>query len=227
MEEIKLEGSPAQLLVSDADDECEPVSIHEPPADDADDDDAEEAPPVPEELTPEERETRRQLIRKISRYRAIFGKELTDITTTGLDKMPLAALQDLATDVEFLVGTRRSARAVRGLFLGGLQAAELCGNLIGFRLQGLANVAAASEDLLTTVDEVAVKYESQLYVDPVARLALGIMQLAVAVDSHNRRKDDNSVTPVPAPAAANYQGPTPAPSQRPDNITAAKEYEDL
>ena len=149
---------------------------------------------------------------------------MTDITTTGLDKMPLAALQDLATDVEFLVGTRRSSKAVRGLFLGGLTGLEMAGPLIGFRLQGLANVAAASEDLLTTVDEVAVKYESQLYVDPVARLALGIMQLAVAVDSHNRRKEDNSVTPVPAPPAANYEGPKPA--LRPDNLVSA-DYADL
>ena len=28
--------------------------------------------------------------------------------------------------------------------------------------------------MLETVDEVAIKYESQLYVDPVARLCLGI-----------------------------------------------------
>jgi hypothetical protein len=164
-------------------------------------------------------------LRKIGRYRAIFGKELTDVKTTGLDSMPLASLKDLATDVEFLVGTRRSARAVRGLFIGGLQGLEMAGPLIGFRLQGLANVAAASEDLLTTVDECAVKYE-QLYVDPVARLALGIMQLAVAVDSHNRRRDENSVTPVPAPAAAPYEGPRPS-GIRPDNISSSPDYADL
>ena len=102
MEEIKLEGSPAQLLVADADDEGddEPVRFHEPPADDVDEDDAEQAAsPVPEEMTPEQKEERRQLIRKIGRYRAIFGKDLTDIKTTGLDVMSLAALRDLATDV--------------------------------------------------------------------------------------------------------------------------------
>ena len=104
------EGSPAQLLAADADDEGDdaPVSIHEP-ADDDDEDDAEQAPPTPEQLTPEEKEERRKLIRKIGRYQALFGKDLTDITTTGLDSMTLAALRDLATDVEFLVGTRHSA----------------------------------------------------------------------------------------------------------------------
>ena len=229
METIELQGSPAQLIAADADDDDgdEVVHIHEPPGGDADEGDDEQAPAVPEELTPEQRDERRKLIRQIGRYRVMFGKELTDITTTGLDTMTLTSLKELATDVEFLVGTRRSSKAVRGLFLGGLQSVELAGPLIGFKLAGLANVAAASEDLLQTVDEVSVKYESQLCIDPVARLCLGVAQLALAVDAHNRRKEETSVTPVPAPAAAPYEGPRPAPSQRPDNISAAKEYEDL
>ena len=68
--------------------------------------------------------------------------------------MTLASLQELATDVEFLVGTRRSGKGIRGLFLGGLQGVELAGPLIGFKLQSLATVAAASEDLLTTTSNM-------------------------------------------------------------------------
>ena len=229
METIKLEGSPAQLLAADADDEGdegEPVSIHEPPADADDEGDEEQAAQTPEQLTPEEKETRRILIRKISRYRSLFKAELADISTSGLDTMTLESLQDLQRDCEFLVGTRRSAKAVRGLFLGGLQAVELAGPLIGFRLQGLANVAAASEDLLQTVDEVGIKYESQLYVDPVARLCLGVAQLALAVDAHNRRKDDTVIAVAPPPQA-NYEGPKPAPGNRPDNISSSPDYADL
>ena len=84
-EEIRLEGSPAQLLAADGDEgDDEAVHFHEP-ADDGDEGDDEEAPAVPEELTPAEKEERRVLIRKIGRYRAIFGKELTDVKTTGRD----------------------------------------------------------------------------------------------------------------------------------------------
>ena len=229
METINLDSSPAQLLAADADDEGddEAVNIHGPPADDADEGDAEQAAQTPEQLTPADRETRRQLIRKIGRYKAIFGKELTDISLSGLDTMPLANLKSLAEDVEFLVGCRRSSKAIRGLFLGGLQGLEMVGPAVGFKLTGLANVASQSQDLLETVDEVAIAHEKALYVDPCYRLALGVMQLALAVDSHSRRKEETSVTPVPAPAAAPYEGPKPAPSQRPDNISAAKEYEDL
>jgi len=227
MEEIKLEGSPAQLLAAEDADDDEPVSIHEPP--EGDDEDApEEAAQTPEELTPAEKEDRRQLIRKIGRYKAIFGKELTDVKTTGLDSMPLASLKDLATDCEFLVGCRRSSKAIRGLFLGGLQGLEMVGPMVGFKLAGLANVASQSQDLLETVDEVAIAHEKALYVDPVARLALSVMQLAVAVDAHNRQKEAAVVAVAPAPPAANYEGPKPAaPGNRPDNISAAKEYEDL
>ena len=149
-------------------------------------------------------------------------RELADIQTTGLDSMALEALRDLGQDVEFLVGTRRSAKAVRGLFIGSLQGVEAAGPLLGLQLGGLANVAASSEDLLSTVDEVAVKYESSLYVDPIARLGLAVIQLALAVDSHNRR----APAPVPPTQAPQAMPAQPATSQRVDNLAVA-EFSDL
>jgi len=193
------------------DDEVSIVSIHEPPR----------------ELSAEEKEERRQLIRKIGRYRALFPAELTDVATTGLDSMPIEALRDLSLDVEFMVGTRRSAKAMRGVFIGGLQAVETAGPLLGLELRGLANLAASSEDLLSTVDEVSVKHEQSLYIDPVARLALSVVQLALAVDSHNRRPPTQT-TPV-VPPAQGTQAPAeavPPTPTRPDNIAAAQ-FSDL
>ena len=102
-EEIRLESSPAHLLAADADDEGDdaPVSIHEPPGGDDDDGgDAEQTPPTPEQLSPQEKETRRQLIRRISRYRSLFKAELADISTSGLDTMTLESLQDLQRDCD-------------------------------------------------------------------------------------------------------------------------------
>ena len=85
-----------------------------------------------------------------------------------------------------------------------------------------------------------------LYVDPVARLALAIAQLALAVDSHNRRQKTGvtpsvtvpavpAVTPAATPQAA-YDGPPVASvaagaagttATRPDNIATAADYQDL
>ena len=252
VEEIQLAGSaaptrfvggpPATLvepLSEDIDDADSPIAIHtaiEQPT----------ASQPSETLSVEEKEERRQLIRKIGRYKALFSKQLDDISTSGLQSMPIAKLRDLEQDVSFLVSTRRSAQAARGLFIGALQAGELAGPLIGLELQGLANVAAASEDLLLTVDEVSIKYERALYVDPVARLALAIAQLALAVDSHNRRQKTTSPqSTAPAPAAGNvaavptatpqgaYDGPPIASvaatsvQTRPDNIATAADYQDL
>ena len=243
VEEITLAGSAAptrfvggppatftEPFIEDIDD-TSPVAIHtaiEQPT----------ASQPSETLSVEEKEERRQLIRKIGRYKALFSKQLDDISTSGLQSMPIAKLRDLEQDVSFLVSTRRSAQAARGLFIGALQAGELAGPLIGLELQGLASVAASSEDLLLTVDECAVRYEKVLYVDPVARLALVIAQIALAVDSHNRRQK-TGVTPVAVPVvpavapagtqAATYDGPPPAPvstATRPDNIQVA-EFQDL
>ena len=262
VEEITLAGSAAPTRFAGADSsDVDRAFVPQAASEDVDDDLTvihEPTAKQPEALSPEEKEERRQLLRKIGRYRSLFPKELDDISTTvtGLQTMSMEKLRDLATDVEFLVGTRRSAKAVRGMFIAGLQAGELAGPLVGLELQGLASVAASSEDLLLTVDEVAVKYEKILYVDPVARLGLAVVQLALAVDSHNRRA--KTAVPPPTPAAvvpvatpqAAYDGPPPrgvapttpmnlegstlapekaagAAATRLDNIATAADYQDL
>ena len=234
-EVIQLDGSPSELLAAadvGENDDAE-VTPQQDPTQQQDDDEGGEEEPVRfhEVLSDQDKEERRQLIRKIGRYRALFAKELEDIHTGGLDQMPLDALRDLGRDVEFLVGTRRSAKAVRGMFIGGLQAGEVAGPFVGLDLTGLASVAAASEDLLQTVDEVAIKYESQLYVDPVARLGLAVAQLAFAVDAHNRRKKETVVPRAAAVPAEQDTATQPAAGtttqQPPDINNAAREYDDL
>ena len=229
METISLSGSPAQLIAADAaedgDDEGAPVSFHtEAASDGVDDDEPEEEP---EALSPEEKEERRQLIRRVGRYRALFAQQLSDINTSNLDVLPLQKLRDLSQDVEFLVATRRSAAACRSLFVGSLVGLEAVGQYAGLELKGLSNVAAQSEDLLLTVDECAIKYESVIQIDPLARLAIGVGQLCLAIDAHNRRQRDN---PQPAPVVTAAPAPTQAApadaGKRVDNINAA-EFQDL
>ena len=127
METISLSGSPAALIASDTEndgaDEGPPVKFHEA-ASDGGDDDGDDDPPEPEQLSPEEKEERRQLIRKVGRYRLLFPKEISDINVSNLDVLPLQKLRDLSKDVEFLVATRRSAKACRSLFIGSLQGLE-------------------------------------------------------------------------------------------------------
>ena len=73
MEEIKLSGSAAALIAADDaedDDESSPqVRFHEAANDGADDDEPEAEA---EQLSPEDKLLRRQLMRRIARYRALF-----------------------------------------------------------------------------------------------------------------------------------------------------------
>ena len=127
MEEFKLSGSPAALIAADAAeddgaDEGPPVRFHTEAASDGADDGAEDD--EPEQLSAEQKDERRQLIRRVGRYRALFAQQLSDINTSNLDVLPLQKLRDLSQDVEFLIATRRSAAACRSLFIGSLVGLE-------------------------------------------------------------------------------------------------------
>ena len=179
----------------------------------------------------EEKTERRVLIRKLMRYRALFQSEVEDIDLSDLGARPLEELRDLARDVEFLVSTRRSAKAVRGMFIGGVQLLETGGPFLGLNLQGLTSVVAQSKDLLETVDEAAVRYERIMDVDPVARIAIQMGQLVLAIDSHNRQKKVSA--PPLTPSQPVVVAVTPPQQQAEPLATVStpiikrKEYDDL
>ena len=151
-------------------------------------------------MTPQEKDEARVLKRRIGKYKSLFPQETVDFDQGTLDSLSIDELRDKAKDVEYVVATRRSSKAIRGLFLGGLASTELvAGPILGLELQGLAGFASRSEDLMQTVDEVGVKYGDQLYVDPLIRLSMGMMQLAMAVDAHNRAAKTAEVVQTPTP----------------------------
>ena len=233
MEEIRLPASELPpLRANDAD---TPALAHasadsdDPPTND-------EGPVAP--VSPEEKEERRRLVRKIMRYRSLFSAELTDLDLERLGDRGLDELRDLARDVEFLVSTRRSAKAVRGMFLGGMTVLEAGGPFVGLQLQGLTNVCAHQEELLQTVDEAAVKYESLIEVDPVARIAIHVAQLCLALDGHNRARAAVAAADLPGPSEsadawvgacpkAQPEPAPPEPAQQPGLNKTAGEFADL
>ena len=154
-----------------------------------------------QQMTPAEKDEARVLKRRIGKYKSLFPQETIDFEISALDGLDIESLRDKAKDVEYSVACRRSSKAIRGLFLGGLASTELiAGPVLGLELQGLAGFASRSEELMQTVDEVGVKWGDQLYVDPVIRLSMGMVQLAMAVDAHNRAaKSTDVVVPAPTP----------------------------
>jgi hypothetical protein len=192
VEVIKLAGS------------CEPRACgptHSTQPETATSADEQEFPVEPQQMmTPQEKDEARVLQRRIGKYKSLFPQETADFNQGTLDSLSIEELRNKAKDVEYVVATRRSSKAIRGLFLGGLASTELvAGPILGLELQGLAGFASRSEDLMQTVDEVGVKYGDQLYVDPLIRLSMGMMQLAMAVDAHNRAAKSATDAPTPTP----------------------------
>ena len=151
-------------------------------------------PSVEHVMTPAEKDEKRTILRRISKYKALFGTECADLELDprALDALVLEDLRDRARDTEYLVSTRRSAAAMRGMFLAGLSTGELVGPVVGLNLTGLATFASRSEELLLCVDECAIKYDAMIAVDPAVRLAMAVCQLALAVNEHNSRESAKS-----------------------------------
>ena len=162
----------------------------------------EEPPP----MSPADRDEARVLKRRVGKYRSLFPGETQDLDLDprSLDALSIDEIRERAKDVEYVVSTRRSSKAVRGMFLGGLASVELvAGPILGLRLENLSTFASRSEDLLMTVDECGVKYGDQLYVDPAIRLAMAVVQLSLAVNEHNCREAAKLAGTVSGDASAN------------------------
>ena len=178
----------------------------------------------PLEEREEEKNEKRTLIRKIMRYRSTFPTELIDLTQklNNLGCYSLYELRDLCRDVEYLVATRRSSKAMRSFFLAGLGVLEVSGGIVGLQLNGLTHIASQNEELLTTVDEAAIKHEKLLELPPLQRLAIGVAQLAFVVDAKNRMvQNDRPIIQPVQPAQPNQ----PNHDEVPNNVRC--EFDDL
>jgi hypothetical protein len=114
---------------------------------------------------------------------------------SNLDNLDEEQLNDKLKQVQQAVESRKSVNSSRAVFLVGLSSLEKVDYMAGLKLQGLTNCAAQSEELMLTVDEVAIKYfDHMVSSDPIIRLCIGLGHLALAVDSANRAKITNGST---------------------------------
>ena len=183
----------------------------------------------PEPLTPEDVKIRRSLVRRIARYKAIFPNEITELAAEleGLTYKSPEELTALLEEVQFLVETRRTTAQARGLFLAGLSIGEAAGPHIGLNLQGLTLVASQSPDLLSTCDELALKYEGVVQIDPLARLAMAVGQLCLAVDATNRAREAGATKSDTQESPATKPDTQESPATKSTAINKREEYFDL
>ena len=174
----------------------------------------------------EDRAERQTLSVRLGRYKDAFPRETEGfkLSRKHLARKSLAALRELADDVRHQVGTRRTGEQMKGLFLAGVNVAEIALPMVGMEVQGLTNIISQNDDILKTVDEIAIARDAAVYVAPEMRLAGAVLQICLALDTHNRAKNGpaQEPTPVARERAAAQQW------QRADNVAAPPaEFDDL
>ena len=158
-----------------------------------------EDPGVIELETAEERSERQTLTTRVLRYTAAFPAETSSfkLTRKKLERRSLSELKQIENDVSHAVATRRTASALKSLFLAGVHVLEVGLPYAGLETQGLTGAVSRNADLLATVDEVCIKRDCAVAVSPEIRLLAGLGQTILAIDSHHRAN-----RPVAAPAPA-------------------------
>ena len=152
---------------------------------------------------------RTTIIRKLRQYAKTFPLELEDLFSangklTNLQNMTMTELETLLSEVQYTISTARSANAIRSMFLGSVQISESIGPYMGLDLRGLAGVCSKSQDVLLTVDEIAIKYGNFIEIDPIHRLGVSMLQLIIAVDQHNK-----TTRPITVEASTNSDNISP------------------
>ena len=140
-----------------------------------------EPTPMPEYIPDRKTESpvaskEKTIIRKLRQYHKTFAVELEDHKLTNLQNMTMTELETLLSEVQYTISTARSANAIRSMFLGSVQISESIGPYMGLDLRGLASVCQKSQDVLLTVDEIAIKYGNFIEIDPVYRLSASMLQ---------------------------------------------------
>ena len=133
---------------------------------------------------------RRQLLRKIFRYRTMFKEETADLPISQAPDLNMTQLRSLSDDVEFMVACRRSATQSRRVFITGVSVAEAIAQPIGFKIKGLTQVMQAEEDIMKTVDEISIKYESDMMVAPEIRLGMTLAHLCLTLHKLNSAAEE-------------------------------------
>jgi hypothetical protein len=142
-------------------------------------------------------EARRKLIRKISAYVSVFKNECRDLDCKNLGKRSTNELYLLLEDVEFMVSTRRTLDKTRGVFVMGCIAGEEIGQMLGLKLKGFAGKIVNEPEILSTWDELSIKYDSAIMTDPVHRLSLSLLMVAMAT-----HKENSSISSAAVPASS-------------------------
>ena len=186
--------APVEEEYSDAEEDYQPTAAEQ----------LREDPGVIELESSEERSERQTLTTRVLRYTTAFPAETSSfkLSRKKLDRRSLPELRQVENDISHAVATRRTASALRGLFLAGIHLLEIGLPYAGLETQGLTGAVSRNADLLATVDELAIKRDCAVAVSPEIRLLAGLGQTILALDAHNRVNRPVTAAPSSEPTVA-------------------------
>jgi hypothetical protein len=137
------------------------------------------------DLSPDEREKRRKLIKKIRLYMA----NMTDLKPLDIDALEMNAsnkkLELVIEDIEFQTSSKRSFEIPMMAYKFGVQGLESTSCHFGLKVQGLAHVCTTNDDIIESAKELFIKYDMSKTVSVEARLAMSIGLVMVQLHEQN------------------------------------------
>lgn len=136
----------------------------------------------------------RQLkINTILEYKRCIGEELgafeDKFDIDYLNGLTSDQLDVLITQIEVSANCANSASMIKPLVHHGLGLMELTGDRFGLKWQGLQNTLMVSKDFDRNITLIKLKYGKSLYVDPIYTACITILQTAMYLDQHHRKRE--------------------------------------
>ncbi len=153
-------------------------------------------------LTEDEQRERRIILRQLFAYRRDFPNEISaqrSAISDAVDISSMDQLRALRDDCEYLVSSSQSITGSRNIFLAGVNVAEILARKTPLKLDGITNVCRASDELTTVINELSIKYQTEVVLSPEQRLGLIMVSLASQVHQINKEKEKNGELPQEAP----------------------------
>lgn len=135
-----------------------------------------EPPNILDTLTQEERHQymieKMKVRNKLLRYKELFPHILQNMSyrLDELDKMELRDLEYLLEETSIAVNTRNSSGLTKMLYFESVRVVEMGGNFIGLKINGLQQALKDNQAIHDCLNELSLKYESDMYLAPEIRL---------------------------------------------------------
>lgn len=140
-----------------------------------------------------------EILRKIKEYKRVFPDECDQIELKNEEKLTIYDLQSKLEECKDASANRKNNKIHQLAFKAVLHGTELhLAPAFNMDLHGFANTALQDEDLLKTLDEIALLQDwSTKAIPPEQRLLLGLGTLAIRLNAQNKAEKKKESLKLP------------------------------